>query len=196
MARYAVFASGRGTNFRRIEESLRESGHLLVCLVTDRPDSPAAEHAASTGVPVLPLAYRGRDKEELEKELVAALDERNVELCVLAGFMRILSPIMVDAFPRRIVNIHPSLLPKYPGADAIEQSFQSGDTVSGITIHYVDYGVDTGPIIMQDSFVRRPEESLDSFAAQIHSLEHRSYPRVVRDLLDSCDSLPTVRDCR
>ncbi len=196
MARYAVFASGRGTNFRRIEESLRESAHVLACLVTDRPDSPAAEYAASVGVPLLSLAYRGRDKEQLERELVAALDEKGVELCVLAGFMRILSPVMVEAFPRRIVNIHPSLLPKYPGTGAIEQTFRSGDTISGITIHYVDYGVDTGPIIMQDTFVRRPEETLESFEARIHNLEYRSYPRVVRELLDSCDGLPSVRDCR
>lgn len=196
MANYAVFASGRGTNFRNIEASLRDSGHSLACLVTDRPDCPAADYAASRGIDIVPLAYRGRDKADIEGDLVGVLDRKGVELCVLAGFMRLLSPVMVDAFPKRIVNIHPSLLPKYPGAGAIEKSFQSGDTVAGITIHYVDYGMDTGPIIIQSTLSREPGESIESFEARIHSLEHREYPRVLRRLLDDIDGSPSVRTYR
>jgi phosphoribosylglycinamide formyltransferase 1 len=196
VANYAVFASGQGTNFRNIESFLRDTAHSLVCLVTDRPGCPAAEYAASRDIDVVPLAYRGRDKEDLERDLVAVLDRKGVELCVLAGFMRLLSPVMVDAFPKRIVNIHPSLLPKYPGGDAIEKSFQSGDTIAGITIHYVDYGMDTGPIIIQNSLSREPGESIESFEARIHSLEHQTYPGVVNRLLDACDTEPPVRTRR
>ncbi|MFP4430262.1 MAG: phosphoribosylglycinamide formyltransferase [Spirochaetota bacterium] len=196
MANYAVFASGRGTNFRSIESALRDTRHSLVCLVTDRPDCPAAGYAASREIDVVPLEYRGRDKGDLERELVGVLDKKAVELCVLAGFMRLLSPVMVDAFPKRIVNIHPSLLPKYPGVGAIEKSFQSGDTVAGITIHYVDYGMDTGTVIVQKTFSRESGETIESFEARIHSLEHRTYPQVVGRLLDACDAAPSVRTCR
>lgn len=185
MANYAVFASGRGTNFVHIHSALKESGHRLACLVTDRPDCPAAQYARENDVPVIGLDYRRQSKPELEESLVTLLRHLDVELCVLAGFMRLLSPVMVDAFPRQIINIHPSLLPKYPGAGAIEKSFRSGDTIAGITIHYVDYGMDTGPIIIQKKLTRDPAEELERFEARIHSLEHQAYPQVVRELLDA-----------
>ena len=188
MANYAVFASGLGTNFVNIHNALEGSGHHLACLVTDRPGCPAADYARENDIRVVSLDYRKQSKRDIEDALVRLLKYLDVKLCVLAGFMRLLSPVMVDAFPRRIVNIHPSLLPKYPGVGAIEKSFRSGDTIAGITIHYVDYGMDTGPIIRQKTLTRDPAETLERFEARIHSLEHLTYPPVVRELLDAGDT--------
>ncbi len=184
MANLAVFASGTGSNFVALADDLAESSHNLVLLVTDNPDAPAVERAGERRIPVFYARYKGREREAAERDILAELERRNCDLVALAGFMRILTPTLIDGFPGAIVNIHPSLLPRHPGTRAIEKSYHSGDTELGITIHFVDYGVDTGPIVLQQSFKRSEMADLEAATERIHALEHRWYPTVVRDLLD------------
>lgn len=190
MANLAVFASGNGSNFQAIAARLRDTNHHLVCLICDRQAAFVRERARSLGVPVHTVSYRGRDREAAEREFLEILASLNVEFIALAGFMRLLSPLVVERYPGRIVNIHPSLLPKYPGTNAIEESFNSSDSELGITIHYVDHGMDTGPVICRASFRRNGTESIESIAEKIHALEHSTYPRVVVELLDALEKAP------
>ncbi len=184
MAKLAVFASGTGSNFAALADHIAGGPHTVTVLVTDRPEAPVTERARERGIPTFHARYRGRDRSEVEREIVAELERRGCDLIALAGFMRILTPALVDRFPQRIVNIHPSLLPNHPGKQAIEKSFDSGDTELGITIHIVDYGVDTGPIIVQQSFDRREAPDLEAARERIHALEHQWYPKVVHEVLD------------
>ncbi len=184
MANLAVFASGTGSNFVALADDLAESAHSLVVLVTDKQNAPAVERAAERSIPVFSAQYKGREREAAERDILAELERRGCDLVALAGFMRILTPTLIDGFPGPIVNIPPSLLPRHPGIGAIEKSYHSGDTELGITIHYVDHGVDTGPVILQRSFKRDEVADLTAAEARIHALEHRWYPTVVRDLLD------------
>ncbi len=119
-----------------------------------------------------------------EHAAITILSGIAVDLVVLAGFMRILTPLFVNAFPRRVMNIHPSLLPKFPGTDAIEKSFHSQDTELGVTVHFVDTVLDGGEVIAQEAFVRGSLETLDEIEQKIHAIEHRLYPEVVRKLLE------------
>ena len=185
MSEVAIFASGNGSNFEAVTTGVRESGHNVACLVYDRLEAKAAKRASRLGVPSHYVSYFQRDRSEAESEIVSILDSYSARLLVLAGFMRILSAGFVDANPRRIVNIHPALLPAHPGLHAIEASFRSDDTELGITIHYVDDGIDTGPVIRQASFTRNGTESLEEITDRIHGLEHSTYPLVVVDLLQT-----------
>ena len=187
MAEIAVFASGNGSNFQAIAERLREGPHRVACLVCDRKRAFAFERAHALGIPSYYVPYPGRTREETEAEMLEILREHDVALIVLAGFMRLLTPVLVDAYAGRIVNIHPSLLPKYPGTTAIEESFASGDRELGITIHYVDHGMDSGPIIAQRTLSRVPGETLDQAEARIHALEHHTYPEVVMNILEELE---------
>ncbi len=140
------------------------------------------------GIPVLNVSYLRNSREEVEKKLISVLKEEEIDLIVLAGYMRLLTPLFVSAFKGRIINIHPALLPKYPGTHGIEESFASGDRELGITIHYVDEGMDTGPVICQKSFLRNPSDTLESTAERIHGLEHQWYPDVILDLLGQIEA--------
>ncbi len=184
MARLAVMASGNGSNFEAIAEAVSESSHEIACLICDRAKAYAFERAKKLGIKAYYVSYLNRKREEAEEEIISILRSEKADLTALAGFMRLLSPKMVDAFPDRIINIHPSLLPKYPGTEGIKDSFKSKDMKLGITIHRVDYGLDTGPIIMQKSFSRSGDESLDEIEEKIHRLEHQNYPAVLLELLD------------
>jgi phosphoribosylglycinamide formyltransferase-1 len=126
-------------------------------------------------------------RQEVEQEILEILRTHEVELVVLAGYMRLLSPLLVDAYPGHIVNIHPSLLPNFPGTNAIEESFESKDHEMGITVHRVDYGMDTGPVILQRSLTRIPGESLEHAERRIHELEHQVYPEVVMNILEDIE---------
>lgn len=185
MGNVAVFASGSGSNFQAIADALKESPHRLVLLVCDRKKAYVRQRAQAAGIPVEDINYsRGDTREDAERELLERLKPRSIDLIVLAGFMRLLSPLLVDAYKDRIINIHPSLLPKYPGTHGIEESYCSGDRELGITIHRVDYGLDTGPVIRQGKIPRIDGESLEDFEARIHALEHRLYPEVILDILE------------
>ena len=191
MAGIAVFASGRGSNFQAIGEAMAGSEHRIELLVCDRKKALVNQLARNMGVPVRNVSYLRNSREEVEGELEKLLKEQGVELIVLAGYMRLLGRGFIDAFPGRIINIHPSLLPRYPGTRGIEESYDSGDPELGITIHYVDYGMDTGPMILQKRILRREDESLESVKERIHGLEHRWYPEVILDLLNEIDKNKT-----
>lgn len=185
MAEIAVFASGRGTNFEAVAKFLEDTPHRVCCLICDRKGAAALHRADELSIPAYRIPGWGADRERAEEEALRVLADFNPSLIVLAGFMRILSPGFLDAWEGRVVNLHPSLLPKYPGTRGIEESYASGDPEMGITIHLVDYGTDTGPVLLQRAVPRRPEESLETMERKIHELEHYWYPRVVRDLLNS-----------
>jgi phosphoribosylglycinamide formyltransferase-1 len=182
----AVFASGRGTNFEalaRASERGALGGHIVL-LCCDDPEAGALSRAQRLGIEALCLPT-GRFRTRIEDESVwrAALEERGIDVVLLAGFMRRLHGTLLGAFPDRILNIHPSLLPAFPGLDAIGRAFASRVRTSGCTVHLVDADLDTGPIIAQRAVERREDDTLQTFEARIHEAEHAAYPRAVRRYL-------------
>jgi phosphoribosylglycinamide formyltransferase-1 len=186
MHRLAVLASGRGTNFEALALAERrgELGGRIVALVSDRMDAPALGRARRLGVEAVHLSP-GRFKTRIEDETfwVDALRSRGVDLVLLAGFMRRLHRGFLAAFPDRILNIHPSLLPSFPGLDAIRQAWEGGVRVTGCTVHVVDEGLDAGPILSQSAVEVREDDTLASLETRIHEAEHRLYPWTVRRVL-------------
>jgi len=188
MARIAVFASGRGSNFVAIAKALAGMPHGIEFLLCDVDGAPVLDRARELKIPEVVVSYAGAQRQAVEKKIVRHLERRGVDVVALAGFMRLLTPWFLEAFKGPVINIHPSLLPKYPGIHGIEESYKSGDSELGITIMRVDEGVDTGPVILQRSFVRDPSESIEQVEARIHALEHEWYPRVLREMLDRIDA--------
>ena len=190
MARLAVLASGNGSNFQALAESLlaiEGRPHECVLLIHDRKGAYAAQRAARLGIPSRHIAYFRRDPLEAEAEIAVALDDARADAIALAGFMRVLSPGFVEARRGRIANVHPSLLPKWPGARAIERAFEAGDREFGVTVHLVDSGVDTGPVIARASFAAGRDCALGDIESRVHSIEHEIYPRAVARILDGID---------
>ncbi|KMK91078.1 phosphoribosylglycinamide formyltransferase [Rossellomorea marisflavi] len=185
MKKIAVFASGSGSNFQSIVDEI-DSGTLeadVRLLVCDRPGARATERAEAAGIPV--FSFRAKEygsKEAFEREIIRELEEAGVEFIVLAGYMRLIGPTLLEAFGGRIVNIHPSILPAFPGKDAIGQAFDGGVKVTGVTIHYVDAGMDTGEIIAQEAVTVEEDETRESLQRKIQAVEHRLYPATLRDL--------------
>jgi len=183
----AVLASGQGTNFEALALAAQcgELGGRLVLLATDRPDAPVLERARRLGVEtrVLPTGSRWRSRIEDEGPWIDALRERSVDTVLLAGFMRRLHRDFLAAFEGRILNIHPSLLPAFPGLDAIGQAWEHGVRVTGCTVHLVDEALDAGPIVDQAVVEVRGDDTLESLEARIHQAEHQLYPSAVRRFL-------------
>jgi phosphoribosylglycinamide formyltransferase 1 len=181
--RLAVLASGRGGNFEALvlAERRGELGGHIVALLSDQPDAGALARARRLGIESLVLpAGRYRTRLEDEGPWVAALRERGVEGLLLAGFMRRLHAPTLDAFPDRILNIHPSLLPAFPGLDAIRQAWERGVKITGCTVHVVGAGLDEGPIVAQAAVEVREADTLETLEARIHEAEHRLYPMAAR----------------
>ncbi|MFW5686041.1 MAG: phosphoribosylglycinamide formyltransferase, partial [Spirochaetota bacterium] len=176
MAEFVVLASGSGTNFEAIAQAFRGSDHNLQALITDNPSAYALVRAENLGVPSIVVDY-GAGRAAAEKRLLGVLTTLCPDLVVLAGFMKILPSPIVSAFTGRIVNIHPSILPAHPGMHAIERSFAEPSCRMGITIHTVDDGVDTGPVLAQFEVERTGHETLEEMERRIHELEHTHYPR-------------------
>src|SRR2546423_3774151 len=185
--RLGILGSGKGSNCRVILESIR-AGSLpaRACVViSDVLDAPILEIAREFSVPnaYLPSGnFKTRLEPAAEVELVRMLHEADVELVVLAGFMRVLKSPMLEAFPRRIINIHPSLLPKFPGLEAWKQALAAGESVTGCTVHYVDEKIDHGDIIAQREVQILPNDSAESLHARIQITEHALYPEVIARL--------------
>jgi phosphoribosylglycinamide formyltransferase 1 len=183
MMNIAVFASGNGSNFAAIAKSI-ERGELscdLKLLVCDNPKAKVIDRARRIGVDILLLDREGfQSKRSFEAAIISRLKKDRIDLIVLAGFMRILSPEFVKAFHNRIINIHPSLLPAFKGADGIHDAFAYGAKVTGVTVHFVDEHMDHGPIILQEAVQIKEKDTLGSLEARIHSLEHRLYPEAIR----------------
>ena len=181
--RVGVLASGRGSNLQAILDATRlpEFPARVVVVIADRERALALERAAGAGVPGVfldPKAYG--DREAYDAALLACLDEHGVELVCLAGFMRILGAAFVRRLRGRLINIHPSLLPAFPGLHAQRQALDHGVKVAGVTVHFVDEGVDTGPIIAQASVPVRDDDTEESLSERILVQEHRLYPDVIR----------------
>ncbi|MBE9917467.1 phosphoribosylglycinamide formyltransferase [Paenibacillus donghaensis] len=181
--RIAVFASGEGSNFQALAERANAGelgGAEIALLVCDKPSAPVVQRAERLGVQAHLFKPKDYDsREAYEREIVHKLEEHRVDLVVLAGYMRLLTPVIVDKYRGRLINIHPSLLPAFPGKDAIGQALAYGVKVSGVTVHFVDEGMDTGPIIAQKALPIVSGETVDSLAQAIHAIERELYPQVV-----------------
>ncbi|MGO4183735.1 phosphoribosylglycinamide formyltransferase [Paenibacillus sp. TAF43_2] len=183
--RIAVFASGQGTNFQAIVDAVQEGKldvtiELLVC---DKPAAPVVERARKAGVDTFlftPKEYLSR--EAYETEIIAELARRGVELIVLAGYMRIITPLLVEPFYGRMINIHPALLPAFPGVNGIGQALAYGVKLTGVTVHYVDGGMDSGPIIAQQAVEVLEGDTEDSLAVRIHAAEQALLPAVIQHI--------------
>jgi phosphoribosylglycinamide formyltransferase 1 len=171
-----VLVSGAGTNL----QALIDADLPIVAVASNKPDARALDRAAAAEIPAraFPLdAYVSR--EQRDEEMAGWLTLRGVDLVVLAGYMHLLTPRFLERFPDRIVNVHPSLLPAFPGAHAIDDALAAGVRTTGVTVHYVDEGLDTGAVIRQETLPVEPRETL---VERIHSVEHRILPEVVREL--------------
>ncbi|BFH60298.1 phosphoribosylglycinamide formyltransferase [Paenibacillus azoreducens] len=181
--RIAIFASGEGSNFQALAERANAGelgGAEIALLVCDKPSAPVVQRAERLGVQAHLFKPKDYDsREAYEREIVHKLEEHRVDLVVLAGYMRLLTPVIVDKYRGRLINIHPSLLPAFPGKDAIGQALAYGVKVSGVTVHFVDEGMDTGPIIAQKALPIVSGETVDSLAQAIHAIERELYPQVV-----------------
>jgi len=185
-----ILGSGKGSNCRAILQRIR-SGDLAAeprLVISDVLDAPILEIAREFGVPnayLPPGRFRTRLEPETEEQLVKMLHDANVELVVLAGFMRVLHEPMLKAFARRIINIHPSLLPKFAGLQAWKQALAAGEKVTGCTVHYVDEKIDHGQILGQREVTISPNDTPESLHARIQTVEHELYPAVIGELCET-----------
>jgi phosphoribosylglycinamide formyltransferase 1 len=186
MKKLGVLVSGRGSNLQALVDAQRrgELGGEIAVVFSNVASAQGLERARAAGIPTACRDHRGRAREEFDAEVVAILREHGVELVCLAGYMRLLSPVFVRAFPWRILNIHPALLPAFPGKDAQRQALEHGVKVSGATVHLVDEGLDSGPIVAQEALAVLSTDTVGSLSARILELEHRLYPRAARMLLE------------
>ncbi|MEH7544641.1 MULTISPECIES: phosphoribosylglycinamide formyltransferase [Bacillaceae] len=182
----AVFASGTGSNFAAILESIQSKKIMnveVVLLVSDRPKALAVQKARDERIPVFTFNAKDYPKKQVyEEEILNELTNREVEFIVLGGYMRLLGPVLLQAYDHKIINIHPSLLPAFAGKDAIGQALDYGVKVTGVTVHYVDEGMDTGPIIDQRAVTIDPNETRETLIKKIQEQEHRLLPEVIQRL--------------
>jgi phosphoribosylglycinamide formyltransferase-1 len=181
--RLGVLASGGGTNLQSLIDSCADGSLTaeIAIVICNNPDAGALARAEKAGVKTCCINHRDFEKRaDFDRRVVQELQESGIELVVLAGFMRIIGPIFLDAFPQRIINIHPALLPAFPGLHVQQQAIDYGARFSGCTVHFVDDGVDTGPIIMQAAVPVLDGDDADDLAARILIEEHKIYPRAIQ----------------
>ena len=180
--RIVVLASGRGSNFVSISDAIVRGlmDAEIVMLFSNKPGAGAIDAARFRGIKVEVIESKGIPAGEYEEKLIKTLKSCKPDLVVLAGYMKIVSKAVIEAFPMKIINIHPSLLPSFPGLDAQKQAFDYGAKVAGCTVHFVDEGVDTGPIILQKSLPVEDDDNAESLSLRILAEEHRLYPEAVR----------------
>ncbi|HUA01913.1 MAG TPA: phosphoribosylglycinamide formyltransferase [Candidatus Aquilonibacter sp.] len=181
-----VLLSGRGSNFEALAASV-EAGRIpdaeIAIALSHREDAPGLARARARGIPAVAIASKGLEREAFDRQVVAALQEKKVELVCLAGYMRLLSPSFVRAFPNRILNIHPSLLPAFPGLEAQRQALEHGAKFTGATVHFVDEQLDAGPIIVQAAVPIEDSDTVETLSARILREEHRIYTEAVNIVL-------------
>ena len=185
MKRLGILLSGRGSNFEAIADQVA-AGRLdatIAVVISNRPEAPGLELARKRGLLAVPLSSKGLDREAYDRLLVEELNKHAVDLVCLAGFMRLLSAHFVRAFPQRILNIHPSLLPSFPGLDAQQQALEHGVKITGCTVHLVDEYLDAGPIILQAAVPVEDDDTVESLSARILVEEHRIYSEAIRIML-------------
>lgn len=185
MTRLGVVISGRGSNFLAIAAQVRAGAvpAEIAVVISNRADAPGLAAARELGLTAIALPSKGLDREAYDQQLIAALREHGVEWVILAGYMRILSAGFIRAFPSRILNIHPSLLPAFTGLDAQHQAFDYGVTITGCTVHFVDEHLDHGPIVMQAAVEVAASDTAETLSARILVEEHRIYSESIRRLL-------------
>jgi phosphoribosylglycinamide formyltransferase-1 len=185
MKNLGILISGRGSNFEAIADSAA-SGRIraaIAVVISNRPEAPGLEIARRRGIPAVCIPSKGLDREVYDRMVVAELRRREVDLVCLAGFMRLLSAYFVREFPQRILNIHPSLLPAFPGLDAQHQALEHGVKVSGCTVHFVDEFLDHGPILVQTAVPVRDDDTAETLSARILREEHRIYTEAINIVL-------------
>ena len=182
MVKLGVLVSGSGSNLQAIIDNI-EGGRLdarIQIIVSNLPEVYALERARKHGIPSLVLPHKGLKREEFDQKVVEVLKAHDVELVILAGFMRILTPVLLRAFPMRVMNIHPALLPAFPGTHVWQAEVDSGVKFAGCTVHFVDEGTDTGPIILQAVVPVYDEDTADTLNARILKQEHKIYSQAIQ----------------
>lgn len=185
MKRLGILLSGRGSNFDAIADNI-QSGKLaagIAIVISNRPDAPGLESARRRGLNAQVIPSKGRDRDAHDAEVIAALKSAGVDLVCLAGYMRLLSATFIQAFPNRILNIHPSLLPAFPGLDAQKQALAYGAKVTGCTVHFVDEHLDHGPIILQKTVPVLDDDTVETLSARILQEEHVAYSEAIQRIL-------------
>ena len=185
MKRLGILLSGRGSNFEAIADSVAAGriGATIAVVISNRPEARGLEVARERGISAVSIPSKGLDREIYDRMVVAELRKHEVDLVCLAGFMRLLSAYFVREFPLRILNIHPSLLPAFPGLDAQHQALEHGVKVSGCTVHFVDEFLDHGPIVVQTPVPVRDDDSAETLSARILREEHRIYTEAINIVL-------------
>ncbi|AYM02926.1 phosphoribosylglycinamide formyltransferase [Levilactobacillus yiduensis] len=184
--RLAVFASGNGTNFTALWQAIqdRQLPASIVLLVCDHADAPVLQRAAAVQVPVFCVDFKAYpDKASAETAILTQLRAAQVTAILLAGYMRLIGPTLLAAYPHHIVNLHPALLPHFPGRHSIVDALAAGATTTGVTIHFVDAGIDTGQVIDQRTVAILPTDTYDTLAPRIHAVEHQFYADTLQQLL-------------
>ncbi len=185
--RIAILLSGRGSNFEALTDSV-SSGRIpnaeISVVISHREGAPGIERARARGIDARVVPSKGLDRDAYDRQVVAVLQEKKIDLVCLAGYMRLLSSYFVQAFRGRILNIHPSLLPAFPGLEAQRQALEHGVKFAGCTVHFVDENLDAGPIILQATVPVRDDDTVDSLSARILAEEHRIYSEAVRIVLE------------
>lgn len=177
--RVAVFASGSGTNLQAIIDAQIQTIEISV-VFSNKSDAYALERAKTHNIPVEVIDHKGYEsREDYDSEVIKVLEPYKLDLLVLAGFMRILSPVFVRAYKGKIVNIHPALLPSFPGINSARQALEYGVKYTGVTVHFVDEGVDTGPIILQSVVEIEDSDTEETLLQKIHKVEHQIYPKAL-----------------
>ena len=185
MKRLGILISGRGSNFEAIANAIAEGtiAAEIAVVITNRPEAPGLEIGRRLGLTTVCVPSRGLDREIYDRMLLEELERHQVELVCLAGFMRLLSASFIRRYPNRILNIHPSLLPAFPGLDAQHQAFEHGVKITGCTVHFVDEHLDAGPIIVQSAVPVLDHDTVESLSSRILEEEHRIYPEAIRIVL-------------
>lgn len=181
-----ILISGRGSNMVALTDAVK-SGEItdskVAVVISDKPDAAGLQKAAERAVDTVVIERGGQTREEHDAEIIAELRNRGVELVCLAGYMRLLSASFIQAFPNRIINIHPSLLPSFPGLDAQKQAIDHGVKISGCTVHFVNEDLDAGPIILQKAVEVRDDDTEENLSARILKEEHSAYVEAVRRIV-------------
>jgi phosphoribosylglycinamide formyltransferase 1 len=185
--RIGVLLSGRGSNFEALAESIaagRIPNAEIAVVLSNKPDAPGLERAKARGIAAQAIPSKGLEREAYDRQVVAVLKQHRVDLVCLAGYLRLLSPYFVAAFPERILNIHPSLLPSFPGLESQKQAFDYGVKIAGCSVHFVDENLDAGPILVQAAVPVEDGDDEDALTRRILKEEHRIYTEAVRMVLE------------
>jgi phosphoribosylglycinamide formyltransferase 1 len=185
--RIGVLLSGRGSNFEALADSVAAGlipGAEIAVVVSNREGAPGIDKAKERAIAARVIPSKGLEREAYDRQVVAVLHQHKVDLVCLAGYMRLLSPFFVASFPNRILNIHPSLLPSFPGLESQRQALEYGVKFAGCTVHFVDENLDAGPIVLQATVPVRDDDTEDTLASRILAEEHRIYAEAVRIVLE------------